>query len=331
MNRRHFLQSAVAAGVASTLPMHSVLAQMAEVQGEVAAVTGAGAEIAIEQAAIQELSDSLLFGHKKGSFTGALANHVGFFEQANDGTIFLDEIGDMHVDTQAKVLRVIEEKKIRRVGEKIERDTDFRIISATNMNLPSAIKRGEFRGDLYYRLNEYPINVPALRKRKDDISLLANFFLREFCDLYEIEYMSLAPEVVEELMNYSWPGNIRELKNTISRLAIQSPGPVIDYDQLADLMGTKISERTAETTYQAGITWRNEDDLQVVDQSPSVETNYLDREFRSESIVPLEELERKEIEKAYKYVKGHVDRAAILLGISRATLYRKLKKYEIGD
>jgi two-component system response regulator AtoC len=269
----------------------------------------------------QELADSLLFGHKKGSFTGALMDHIGFFEQANQGTIFLDEIGDMNIDIQAKVLRVIEEKKVRRVGEKVERDINFRIISATNRDLTAAITTGEFRGDLYYRLNEYPIYLPALRERQEDIPLLSNFFLKEFCELYEIEYMSMAQDVMEELQRYAWPGNIRELKNIISRFAIQSPGPVIDMDQFDDIMDAKTRGHEKEKVKEKEKEKEKEKPLK------SAEPQLQDDTFEDNQIIPLDVIERREIEKAITILKGNVDRAALALGLSRATLYRKLKQY----
>ena len=172
-----------------------------------------GPFVVINCAAITtDLADSLLFGHKKGSFTGAFTDHTGYFQQANDGTIFLDEIGDMNIDVQAKVLRVLEDKKIRKVGDNKEIGVNFRIVSATNRNFKEIITNNEFRNDLYYRLEEYPLTIPPLRVRKDDITLLARHFLREFCIFYEIDYMKFDDSVLENLQKYNWPGNIRSLK-----------------------------------------------------------------------------------------------------------------------
>ena len=244
-----------------------------------------------------ELADSLLFGHKKGSFTGAFADHTGFFEQARGGTIFLDEIGDMNIDVQAKVLRVLEDKKVRKLGDNRELTVDFRIISATNRDFKSIISKNEFRNDLYYRLEEYPVRIPPLRERRDDIPLLARHFLNEFCKFYEIPEMSISEKAMEDLLGYGWPGNIRELKNVIQRAAVNSMGEQIESVTVGP------AEKPAAKT------------VAPQDQDQSIRT--------------LDELEGEAVEKAYRAAHNNPERACLMLGISRATLYRKLKKYNI--
>ncbi len=248
-----------------------------------------------------ELADSLLFGHKKGSFTGAFADHAGFFEQARGGTIFLDEIGDMNVDVQAKVLRVIEDRKVRKLGDGREVQVDFRIVSATNRDFKETISRNEFRSDLYYRLEEYPVRIPPLRERGSDIPLLARHFLSEFCKFYEIPEMGFTEEVMRELTRYRWPGNIRELKNVIQRAAVQAAGDLIESVTMGE---------SGRSDQPEGKGSRNP--LSIPD-----------------GIRSLAELEREAIEKAYRAAQGNPERACIMLGISRATLYRKLKLYKI--
>lgn len=175
-----------------------------------------------------DLIESELFGHEKGSFTGALESRKGKFELAHGGTLFLDEIGDMSLTTQAKVLRVIETQEFQRVGGNRKIRVDVRIIAATNKNLEEEIKNGRFREDLFFRLNVIPIRVPPLRERKEDIPLLVNHFLRMFARQYGQKVKSMSQSTLKALMEYHWPGNVRELKNTIERFVIMSPSDVIE-------------------------------------------------------------------------------------------------------
>jgi two-component system response regulator AtoC len=243
-----------------------------------------------------------LFGHRKGSFTGAINDHAGYFEQANGGTIFLDEIGDMKPDIQAKVLRVIEDKKVRRVGEKTEREIDMRIISATNRNLKEAIASSGFRGDLYYRLEEYCIHIPPLRERKEDIPVIAENFLESLCVFYELEPMQISESAMKDIMNYSWPGNIRELKNVIQRSAVRNTGRIID---VIDIPG--------EIKPAAG------DEVRVSDNRPADKG----------TAETLGEMESRAIKEALTQTNGNVAKAAVILDIGRATLYRKIEKLGI--
>ena len=260
-----------------------------------------GPFVAVNCSAITtELAESLLFGHKKGSFTGASEDRAGYFEQANGGTIFLDEIGDMNPEIQAKVLRILEEKKVRRIGEKEEREIDFRVISATNRDLTKAASENKFRKDLYYRLEEYPIFLPPLRERRDDLPLLAQHFLSEFCESNNILNKKFSKNAIKMMARYSWPGNIRELKNIVRRTAIRTNADIIDQIDFGRL----------DDTTQTELLQKNED-------VPEEEGTF----------TPLDEIEKQAIEKAYFHSDRNAAEAAKLLGISRATMYRKLKQF----
>jgi two-component system response regulator AtoC len=259
-----------------------------------------GPFVAVNCSAItSELADSLLFGHKKGSFTGATEDRAGLFEQADQGTIFLDEIGDMEIEIQVKILRILEEKTVRRVGEKNERAIDFRVITATNRDLAKAVSENKFRKDLYFRLEEYPIYLPALRERKEDIPMLAQHFLVEFCESNNMSALKFSESAIQTLVNYTWPGNIRELKNVVRRSAVRVRGELIN----------EISFSTIDNR------------LQSPGPSPEITEDASTGAFTS-----LDNMEKDAIEKAYYFSDRNAAEAAKLLGISRATMYRKLKK-----
>jgi DNA-binding NtrC family response regulator len=181
-----------------------------------------------------ELLESALFGHVKGAFTSAVASKKGLFEIANGGTLFLDEIGTMALDTQAKLLRVLQDRKFMLVGGVQEIQVDVRIVAATNANLRAAVREGRFREDLYYRLNVITIDLPPLRSRKEDIPLLATHCLKRFCDDNGVASRTLAPDTMRLLMDYSWPGNVRELENAIERCVVLSTEPTIEKSLLPD-------------------------------------------------------------------------------------------------
>jgi two-component system response regulator AtoC len=264
-----------------------------------------GPFIAVNCSAItSELAESLLFGHKKGSFTGATEDRAGYFEQADKGTIFLDEIGDMELEIQAKVLRILEEKKVRRVGEKEERPIDFRVISATNHDLTKAATENKFRQDLYFRLEEYPIYLPPLRERKEDLPLLAQHFLKEFCESNNLGPKQFSKNAIQSMVQHSWPGNIRELKNIVRRTAVRANTDIIDQIDFG-----KLEEKS-----------RIEGDISG--KTTDVKTMSTDGEFTS-----LDDIEKQAIEKAYFHSDRNAAEAAKLLGISRATMYRKLKQF----
>lgn len=256
-----------------------------------------GPLIIVNCSAISEsLAESLLFGHRKGAFTGALSDSVGYFEQAYNGTIFLDEIGDMPIEIQAKILRVIEDKKIKPLGDSREKTIDCRIISATNVNLEEAVIQKKFRNDLFYRINEFPVIIPALRQRKGDIPLLCKYFINSISKFYEIENITITDAALSELENCRWPGNIRELKGTIQKLVLTCQGMVIDRsDVLLNLNKTSLPD--ASNTF----------------------TN----------AQPLEDTEKNIIIKVFEDNNRNVEKTAEILNKGRTTIYRKLKKYGI--
>jgi DNA-binding NtrC family response regulator len=186
-----------------------------------------------------DLLESNLFGHMKGSFTGAIASKKGLFEVADGGSIFLDEIGNIHLDTQAKLLRVIQEKEFMRVGGVDTIHVDVRIIAATNSDLYSLVKEGKFREDLYYRLNVITIQLPSLRERMDDIPLLADFFIQKYCRENEKEPMHLTPQALNAMMDYQWQGNVRELENVIERAVVLCRSETITVDLLPENIWNK--------------------------------------------------------------------------------------------
>nr|WP_318656934.1 sigma-54 dependent transcriptional regulator [Chlorobium phaeovibrioides] len=269
-----------------------------------------GPFVSVNCAAISSsLADSILFGHAKGSFTGAGSDHMGYFEQADQGTIFLDEIGDMGSDIQAKVLRVIQERKIRRVGEKQERKTDFRVISATNRNFNDAID-GQFREDLYYRLEEFPLFLPALRERPEDIPLLCRHFLDEFSSANNLGKITMSDTALSASENHRWPGNIRELKNAVQRAAVTRKDDVIE------TLEPNIIPGSMKPAYAPPALL-----------PPAAEYGLQPSDSPDTNSYSLEEHEREAILKAYKAALGNLTKTAGILGIGRATLYRKLDKF----
>lgn len=198
--------------------------------------------IAVNCGAIPEGTiDSELFGHEKGSFTGAVESRKGYFETVNGGTIFLDEVGELPLGTQARLLRVLETKEYIRVGSSKVQKTDVRVIAATNVNLLELIQRGKFREDLYYRLNTVPIKVPALRERKEDIYILFRKFCIDFADRYNTKPVALDEEAKKLLTNYAWPGNVRELKNIAEQVSVLSSNKVISAEELKQFIPESFS------------------------------------------------------------------------------------------
>ncbi|MFQ5988450.1 MAG: sigma-54-dependent transcriptional regulator [Candidatus Methylomirabilales bacterium] len=252
-----------------------------------------------------ELIESELFGHEKGAFTGAITTRRGKFELADGGTIFLDEIGDMTLKTQAKVLRVLQEQTCERVGGTEAIRVDVRVIAASNKDLETEIRDGRFREDLYYRLNVIPFEVPPLRERREDISLLAQHFLKGFCAEYGKREKNLSAHAMELFLQHSWPGNVRELKNVIERLVIMAPGDVIHrVDVEPALRARPGREEDAAFVPEA---WRN--------ASLREARNRFEREY---ILMYLRETE------------WNVTRAAERLRIERSNLHRKLKAYGIA-
>jgi two-component system nitrogen regulation response regulator NtrX len=182
----------------------------------------------------EELIESELFGHEKGAFTGAIAQKRGKFERADKGTIFLDEIADMSLRTQAKILRILQEHKFERVGGTETIEVDVRVIAATNKSLEKAIQEGTFREDLFYRLNVIPFHVPPLRERREDVPVLARAFVEEFCAESGMGVKTIAPRAMQALQGHPWPGNVRELRNLTERLVLLTPGPRIRPEDLPE-------------------------------------------------------------------------------------------------
>jgi two-component system, NtrC family, nitrogen regulation response regulator NtrX len=250
----------------------------------------------------EELIESELFGHVRGAFTGAVADRQGRFEAAVNGTIFLDEIGDMSLKTQAKVLRVLQEQVVERVGTTQSVRVDVRVVAATNKDLPAAIKGGQFREDLYFRLNVIPIFVPPLRARQADIPLLADHFMSGFAREYGRRAKILSPEAVMELQRYSWPGNVRELRNVIERLMIMVPG---------------------DTIGDADVAFLNRD---VITPHVPVATGG--------DVLPLhaarDRFEQQYILRVLSAQQGNMSRTAEALGVERSNLYRKMRAFGLA-
>ena len=275
-----------------------------------------GPFVPINCAAIPEdLLEAELFGYEKGAFTGAIKSKPGKFELANQGTIFLDEIGDLSPKLQAKLLRVIQEKQVERLGGDRAIKIEVRILAATNKDLEKEVKEGKFREDLFFRLNVIPIRLPPLRERKEDIPLLVNFFLKRLCEREGIEEKTITPEALETLMNYHWPGNIRELENLIERLVILSENNVIGVEDLSmSSLDLKFAVR---------------DELI---EKKEVELKYTLPEIPEEGIELnklLREIEIYYLKKSLEISKGIKTKAAKLLGLNRTTFIEKLKKYNL--
>jgi DNA-binding NtrC family response regulator len=251
----------------------------------------------------EALLESELFGHEKGAFTGAFKRRIGRFEMANGGTIFLDEIGEMSPALQVKLLRVLQEHKFERVGGTKTIHVDLRIIAATNRNLTTAINNETFREDLYYRLNVIPIRVPSLKKRKSDIPLLIDFFLKKFQKGKEKKVAGFLPEAMDAMMAYDWPGNVRELENVVKRLTILSENEMVSFDDLPEIIQEE--SRSVQSSDQV-----------IMEQ----DLNFHEAVKDYEKKIILEALEKS------NWVKS---KAAKLLNINRTTLVAKIKKQNI--
>ena len=244
----------------------------------------------------ESLLESELFGHVKGAFTGAGRTRVGRFEAANSGDIFLDEVGDLPMSTQAKLLRVLQEKIIEKVGDHAPIPVNVRIITATNRDLATEIKRGTFRQDLYFRLNALPISIPALRDRISDIPLLAAHFFSEYCRDRQLDMKPLAPAAIDQMLGMNWPGNVRELRNHVRRLCIYGPG----------------SDPSSAGGFEKNTNLRK----------PGSE------DLRLKMV--LEDAEKRHILETLHRHNGSIAATHAVLGISRKCLYDKISKYEIN-
>ena len=258
----------------------------------------AGPFVAINCAAIPEaLIESELFGHERGAFTGALTRQIGKFEQANTGTLFLDEIGDMQLPLQAKLLRVLQERQFQRVGGTTNISIDIRILTATSQDLAAAIKNSTFREDLYYRVAGFPITVPPLRERREDIPLLANHFLKKYAEATGKSIRAVSADALHVLMQYDFPGNVRELENTIESAVLLETTDLLQPSSLPWHLLQTILQPATDNTSEAPL------------------------------ILSLDEVERRTLIHALEVTGNNISRAAQALGINRSTLHRKLKKY----
>ena len=243
----------------------------------------------------KELLESEIYGYKAGAFTGAIKDKRGLIEEAAGGTLFLDEIGEMHIDIQTKLLRVLETNEFIKVGGTSTTTADVRIISATNRDLHDDISEGKFREDLFYRLNVFTLQIPPLRERKKDISLLAHYFMNLFAEKMNKQISGMSKEFIHYLENQYWKGNIRELKNTIERAVILAEHPLL-----------------------------------LVEDLP-FEIQFAANEQKSVSVFDLASMEKLHIQRVLNYAKGNKTEAARLLNIGLSTIYRKMELYGLDD
>ena len=319
--------------------------------------------IAVNCGAIPEGTiDSELFGHEKGAFTGASDNRQGYFEVADGGTIFLDEVGELPLGTQVRLLRVLENGEFMKVGSSKVKKVDVRVIAATNVNIEKAINKGKFREDLYYRLNTINIKMPSLRERIEDIHLLFKKFASDFADRYHIPPIRLQEEAVELLHNYSWPGNIRQLKNIAEQISAieqdrsisfeslknyipkQNTTPVLFKDQQSENdisereilykvlfdMKNDLNDLKRVTKELMGDKYQENDNDKVIKhfiEKPTISIKEDVNQKEEETFLTLQEQEKILIEKALNRHQGRRKEASEELGISERTLYRKIKEY----
>ncbi|MBI5686111.1 MAG: sigma-54-dependent Fis family transcriptional regulator [Verrucomicrobia bacterium] len=265
-----------------------------------------GPFLAVHCAALsQNLLESELFGHEKGAFTGALERRIGRFEEADGGTIFLDEIGEIDPSVQVKILRVLGERQFERVGGNKTLSVDVRLVAATNRNLEELVKAGKFRDDLFYRLQVVTVTLPPLRQRGEDTVLLANAFLREYARENNKIISEITPEAMNALLLYQWPGNVRELRTAIERAVVLARGDKITARDLPPAVGAMV-----QSAHEQGA---------------------VPPEQLAKSSLTLDEVERLMIINALKATEGNRSEAARRLGISRRTLHRKLHDYKLED
>jgi len=255
----------------------------------------------------RELLESELFGHEKGAFTGAITKREGKFQQADGGTLFLDEVGNLPEYVQMKLLNVLQDRQVTPIGAKAPIDIDIRLLAATNIDILKEVKEGDFREDLYYRLNVVTIDLPPLRDRKADISLLIDYFFNVYNIHHDGKPNSISPEALELLLRYPWPGNVRELENVIEEVCVLSDKQAIETQDLP---------------------------LSILNEVIYIPRKSYKSPSRLLNIKPLQETvedsEGKAVEKALTATNGNKKAAAKLLGISRVTLYEKIRKYGIS-
>ncbi|MCJ2163163.1 MULTISPECIES: sigma-54 dependent transcriptional regulator [unclassified Pseudodesulfovibrio] len=268
----------------------------------------------------RELLESELFGHEKGAFTHAIRSRPGRFEMADGGTIFLDEIGEMDLSLQVKILRALQEKEIERVGGTCIKKVDVRVVAATNRELETEVAAGRFREDLFYRLNVIPLELPPLRNRGGDILLLAEHFLKNHCGCKTHKGLTLSPRAKDMLLTYSWPGNVRELENFMERLSILCENSEVQPEDLPEKIFNDIGERplkkveALQVVYQAGFSWPSLKDMR-------------DKDLQLKDF--MEAIEGRLLAEALEEADGVKNKAAELVGIKRTTLIEKLKKRDL--
>jgi len=267
------------------------------------------------------LMESELFGHVKGAFTGAATAKVGLIESANNGTAMFDEIGELPLDLQAKLLRVLQEKEFRPVGSVTTRRSDFRVIAATNRDLAKEVEKGTFRRDLFFRLNVINIRLAPLRERREDIPALINHFLSRVGGKYTV-----TAEAMEVMLTYDWPGNVRELENCIQHMVAINSGPLLHVADLPSNLRNFILQKKSQYLMMAAPSHATRPEAGEAAAAPAL-IPVAPRDVQS--VIPLMELERRAIVNALEYTKGDRAVAAHLLGIGRTTLYRKLKEYQL--
>ncbi len=278
--------------------------------------------MAVNVAAIpKELLESELFGHMRGAFTGATEERVGYFEKAGRGTLFLDEIGDMPLPLQAKILRVLQEKEVTRLGSTGSKPLMCRVIAATHQNLEKMVKEKKFREDLYYRLNVVPLEVAPLRMRKEDIPLLANHFLQKFCVELDTGSKVFGKEVLASFRKYAWPGNVRELENIVKRAIVMSPG-------------TTITREVVDPFLSGQLPQMNLDEIAIEDLVRQKLQHFLEKwhgyDVDDLYEVVIQRVEKPLIELVLQKTDGNQLKAAKMLGINRNTLHKKLKTLKIA-
>jgi transcriptional regulator with GAF, ATPase, and Fis domain len=282
-----------------------------------------GPFIPVNCAAIPEtLLESELFGHEKGVFTGATARRIGRFEQANGGTLFLDEIGEMSLALQAKILCVLEERNFERVGEEKTIHSDVRVISATNKILEKEIRKGRFREDLFYRLHVFPIYLPPLRDRKEDLYPLRLFLLDRLGKKNRRRVEHISPDAIKKLESYHWPGNVRQLENILERALLYASGGELRAEHL--LLDITSKARFSQIYNRGSTSMTPSPDGQ--DLPPFAQANAKDG---YKSVIPLKRLEREALVRALEISNYNISRASRMLGIGQTTLYRKIQYHRI--
>ncbi|HZZ67802.1 MAG TPA: sigma-54 dependent transcriptional regulator [Phenylobacterium sp.] len=285
--------------------------------------------VAVNCGAIPEnLVESILFGHEKGSFTGATDKHLGKFQEANGGTLFLDEVGELPLDIQVKLLRALQESEIDPVGGKRPIKVDVRIVSATNRDLSLAVKEGRFREDLYYRLNVFPIEAPALRERKEDVPALVDAFVRRFNVEEGKSVVGATPETMGFLAAFDWPGNVRQLENAVYRAIVLADAPYLQPHDFPAISGVAPPPQAAEPPSAIVTSMLPPASGLMPDLPQAVPVRILDERGHLRT---LEEIERDLIQLAIEIYAGHMSEVARRLGIGRSTLYRKVREQGLED